>query len=553
MGAVYLAEHPTIGKKVALKVIHRELASNREVVQRFFQEAQAVNKIGSEHIVEIHDFGVTPEGDHYYIMEYLEGSNLGAVLGREAVLDTRRALHIGAQIASALAAAHAAGVIHRDLKPDNVMLTLRLGDVDFVKLLDFGLAKMFAGGPSSVKTAAGVLLGTPQYMSPEACESRVAIDHRTDIYALGILLFQMMTGVLPFDGESMGEVLVKQVTQLPPPPRGYNPNIPPSVEQILLRCLMKQPDARFPTMNSLREALLDPERYLHQSPPMSPARSLAPGELRVDAKAVSAYAAQHQRNNAAQQAQQATRIGLSKQLPLVSPPSMSGHGGNASNATMIGDGSMIPPRPIPGQGPDLAFPALLKTNTMRIATPLGYSSRQPRKVLPIVVVVALGLGLGGGIFAVSWYRRSQPDPATATVQPAGEPKRPSVVTADAALGVALPAPDSAPVATIFAPAATMAAVELDSVPSGAEVFGAGQQLLGVTPIKLRLPIRSEPVQIELRLAGFKPKLKQLVVSGNEMIQVSLDRALAANPTGTPNHGAPKKHPKQCDTCLERPD
>ncbi|HEX7702205.1 MAG TPA: serine/threonine-protein kinase, partial [Kofleriaceae bacterium] len=156
MGAVYLAEHPLIGKKVALKVIHRELASNREVVQRFFQEAKAVNKIGSEHIVEIFDFGATPEGDHFYIMEYLEGKNLASVLGAEAVLDTRRALHIGAQIASALAAAHAAGVIHRDLKPDNVMLTTRLGDPDFVKLLDFGLAKMFQGGDANaVKTAAG--------------------------------------------------------------------------------------------------------------------------------------------------------------------------------------------------------------------------------------------------------------------------------------------------------------------------------------------------------------------------------------------------------------
>src|SRR5690348_1273663 len=180
MGAVYVAEHPLIGKKVALKVIHRELANNKEVVQRFFQEAKAVNKIGDEHIVEIHDFGVTPEGDHFYIMEYLEGHTLASVLGSERKLDVMRALHVGAQIASALAAAHVAGVIHRDLKPDNVMLTTRLGDPDFVKLLDFGLAKMFASS-SAVKTAAGVLLGKPQYMSPEACESRATIDVRTDV------------------------------------------------------------------------------------------------------------------------------------------------------------------------------------------------------------------------------------------------------------------------------------------------------------------------------------------------------------------------------------
>ncbi|MBA3819337.1 MAG: serine/threonine protein kinase, partial [Deltaproteobacteria bacterium] len=289
MGAVYLAEHPLIGKKVALKVIHRELSGNREVVQRFFQEAKAVNTIGNEHIVEIHDFGVTPDNDHFYIMEYLEGVTLAAILSREKTLDVMRSLHIGAQIAAALGAAHVAGIVHRDLKPDNIMLMARMGDPDFVKVLDFGLAKVFAES-SAVKTAVGVLLGTPQYMSPEACESKRDIDHRTDVYALGILLFQMLTGRLPFDGESMGEVLVKQVTQLPPAPRGFNPAIPPSVEQILLRCLAKAPEARFQTMAVLREALLDPEGYLRKSPPIAPARSVAPGEANVDARAVIQHA-----------------------------------------------------------------------------------------------------------------------------------------------------------------------------------------------------------------------------------------------------------------------
>ena len=228
MGAVYLAEHPLIGKRVALKVIHRELAGNRDVVSRFFQEARAVNQIGNQHIVQIHDFGVTPEGDHFFIMEYLEGNTLAQVLARDAPLEVMRSLRIGAQIASALASAHAGGIIHRDLKPDNIMLMARLGDQDFVKVLDFGLAKVFSAA-TAVKTAAGVLLGTPQYMSPEACESKGVVDHRTDIYALGVLLFQMMTGALPFDGESMGEVLVKQVTTLPPAPRALNPAIAPSV------------------------------------------------------------------------------------------------------------------------------------------------------------------------------------------------------------------------------------------------------------------------------------------------------------------------------------
>jgi serine/threonine-protein kinase len=551
MGAVYLAEHPLIGKKVALKVIHRELASNREVVQRFFQEAKAVNKIGSEHIVEIFDFGATPEGDHFYIMEFLEGKNLASVLGAESVLETRRALHIGAQIASALAAAHAAGVIHRDLKPDNVMLTMRLGDPDYVKLLDFGLAKMFAAGSiSAVKTAAGVLLGTPQYMSPEACESRTTLDHRTDIYALGVLLFQMMTGALPFDGETMGEILVKQVTQLPPPPRQYNPNIPPSVEQILLRCLMKQPDARFPTMTALREALLDPENYLHRSPPMAPARSLAPGEIKVDAKTVMAYAAQ----------QQQTRLGLASDLlPLVSPPSLPGA---ASQATMIGDGSLIPPRMT--AGPNMSVPAQLKTNTMRIATPLGYSSRPQRRVWPIVLVVALLMGLGGGGFAVAWFRRKQAggDGAATTTSGSGSGSAVAVHVAppDAAarvVAIAIDAgsPDAAqarvPIdASLAVVAVKTADINIDSVPSGADIYGADNQLLGKTPTTFQLPLGTTPVTIELRLAGYKKKSKQLVVTENMVIQVPLDRLPA---TTVIHHGGGSGSGKRGSSDdLERP-
>ncbi len=565
MGAVYLAEHPLIGKRVALKVIHRDLANNRDVVQRFFQEAKAVTKIGSEHIVSIHDFGQTPEGDHFYIMEYLEGQTLAQVLGRERVLPVMRALHVGAQVASALLAAHASGVIHRDLKPDNVMLTPRLGDPDFVVLLDFGLAKIFSGDRSAVKTAAGVLLGTPQYMSPEACESRVTVDHRTDIYALGILLFQMMTGMLPFDGETMGEVLVKQVTQLPPPMRGYNPQVPPSIEQIVLRCLAKNPDQRFATMQLLRDALMDPEVYLHNSPPMAPARSLAPGEIKVDAKTVLAYAAQEQ---AAKRAQ----------LPLQPPPPSMG--GQAQAKTLMHDGSMVPPRmetgALPAAPPDMTAPAMPKMNTMRIATPLGYSSRPPRKMWPIVLVLGLVFGLGGGAFAVAWFGRKAPGAPTgsaggsstantgsagsaATVSPGSAATAGSAMTgsAEVATGagsaiVQATGSGSAvePAAVVDAGVAALAIIMIESIPNGADVFDADKKLLGKTPLKLELPISDTPITLELRRAGYRKKTKQFVVAGNTMVQVPLDRAPAT--TGTKNTGG-HKGSGTSDTALERPD
>jgi len=525
MGAVYLAEHPMIGKRVALKVIHRELASNKEVVQRFFQEARAVNRIGNEHIVEIHDFGVTPEGDHFYIMEYLEGRTLAAVLSREQVLPTMRALHVGAQIASALAAAHANGVIHRDLKPDNIMLMMRLGDPDFVKVLDFGLAKMFQGA-SSVQTAAGVLLGTPQYMSPEACESK-AVDHRTDIYALGVLLFQMMCGVLPFTGESMGEVLVKQVTQLPPAPRGLNPQIPPSVEQLLLRCLAKHPDARFQTMMQLRDALLDPEAYLRASPPIAPARSVAPGEATVDARTVIAHA------SAAAEAK--TRM----------PQPQGG-------ATMIAAGAP-PPAPVSRQHgvPMLQQPATPKHNTMRIATPMGYSSRPPRRVWPIVLAIGLVLGLGGGALAV-WLGRGRDDAGTGSGTASGSGSsvsqvvkdtgsvsstvKTSVVDAgtapapaiDAAL--ALAAADAAPAAADAAPAPIDAAavrmvrVALDTSPAGATVIGPRGEELGTTPLRLEVPASEQPMSFLFRLKGHRDKSTEVRLVSNSVTRVELERA-----------------------------
>jgi serine/threonine-protein kinase len=528
MGAVYLAEHPLIGKKVALKVIHRELAGNREVVQRFFQEARAVNKIGNEHIVEIHDFGVTPENDHFYIMEYLEGQTLAGVLAREKVIVTMRALHIGAQIASALAAAHAAGVIHRDLKPDNIMLMTRLGDPDFVKVLDFGLAKMFAAGSAAVNTAIGVLLGTPQYMSPEACESKRDIDHRTDIYALGILLFQMMTGVLPFDGETMGEVLVKQVTALPPAPRAINPSIPPSVEQVLLRCLAKPVDLRFPTMQALRDALLDPEAYLRASPPIAPARSVAPGEAGVDAKTVMMHLAQSE-------AQAKTR--MTGGLPLPAPANL--------GATMIST-EMAVPRQVPG----LAPPTEPKHNTMRIATPMGYSSRPPRRMWPIVLVLGLVLGLGGGAFAVAWVGRGKVKAVevaegTAAAIDAEAPGAPApdvavvVVPIDAApidAEIAAPEDAAAGSATNDAPQRQVK-LALDSAPRGAAVTGPDGKPLGKTPLELDWPASAKPVTFELRLGGYRKKTKTITLTTSTAITVQLDRIPKIRPPDKGSSGS----------------
>jgi len=267
MGVVYLAEHPVIGRKVAMKAIHPELSRNPEVVSRFITEAKSVNQIGNEHIVDIHDFGTTGDGEFYFIMEFLQGEALVDRVKRDAPMDIERALSIAAQVADALGASHEHGIIHRDLKPENIFLINKGHTTDFVKVLDFGLAKLTQGEDKvSHKTRTGSVMGTPYYMSPEQCEGKPNIDHRSDIYSLGVILFEMVTKCVPFGGEGYGEIIVKHITSPVPSPRSLNPLLPYAVEAIIRRTMAKRRDERFQSMEELAAALQDPDAYLASAP-----------------------------------------------------------------------------------------------------------------------------------------------------------------------------------------------------------------------------------------------------------------------------------------------
>ena len=254
-------------------------------------EAKAVNQIGHEHIVDIADFGNTSDGEFYFVMEYLQGESLSDRLrARDTASTSAPALSITAQIADALNASHEQGIIHRDLKPENIFLCINRGPSrDFVKVLDFGLAKLTLSDQKvSHKTRTGSVMGTPYYMSPEQCEGKIEIDHRADIYSLGVLLFEMLTGKVPFGGDGYGEIIVKHVTMPPPSVRSINDELPEELDLILYRALAKDRDQRFQTMAEFEEALLDPRalRQLgagHRHPGRSVgrrARRLADGALR---------------------------------------------------------------------------------------------------------------------------------------------------------------------------------------------------------------------------------------------------------------------------------
>jgi serine/threonine protein kinase len=258
MGAVYLAEHPDIGRKVAVKVLRSEFSRDEQLLGRFLNEARAANAIRHPNIIEILDSGTTAEGMPYLVMELLEGEVLAGRMRRLGRLPVPVALEFAYQTASAVGAAHRKGIVHRDLKPDNLFIVPDEHDParERVKVLDFGIAKLQMRSPGdSVKTRTGTLMGTPVYMSPEQAMGTKEVDHRSDIYSLGVILFEMVCGKPPFFSEGFGELVHLHLNVQPPAPRSLVPALPASIEALILKTLAKKPDDRYQSMKDLQEAI----------------------------------------------------------------------------------------------------------------------------------------------------------------------------------------------------------------------------------------------------------------------------------------------------------
>jgi serine/threonine-protein kinase len=256
MGAVYRGKHVMMDKTVAIKVLRPSLAGDDDVVARFSREAKAASRISHPHAVSVTDFGEAENGVVFLVMEYLDGHTLKDIIRSEGPMPLGRAAEIIRQVSGALDAAHKQGVVHRDLKSDNIMLSQTNGG-DWAKVLDFGIAKIQQ--PEGVRdndiTAANLVIGTPQYMSPEQCSQTTSIDARSDVYSLGVIVYEMLAGRVPFTGASPTVIMMKQVQDSPPSILETHPDLPASVDALIDRALAKHPVDRFQTAGELSEAL----------------------------------------------------------------------------------------------------------------------------------------------------------------------------------------------------------------------------------------------------------------------------------------------------------
>jgi serine/threonine-protein kinase len=256
MGVVYEAEHVGLGKRVAVKLLLDTYSEDREVLARFHMEARNASRIGHENIIDILDIG-EHEGRSFIVMEFLEGTDLRKVSLTAGALPFDRALSILRQICRGLSAAHQKGIIHRDMKPENVfVIPEKAGIRDFVKLMDFGISKIKAAHESQVRlTQTGAVVGTPLYMAPEQALAKPDIDHRVDVYSVGVMMYELFTGRPPFEATTYLGLITQHVHERPPSPRKVRPELPAALEKLILRALEKEPEKRFATIDEMAAAL----------------------------------------------------------------------------------------------------------------------------------------------------------------------------------------------------------------------------------------------------------------------------------------------------------
>jgi eukaryotic-like serine/threonine-protein kinase len=454
MGSVWEGTHATLGTHVAVKFIEAEYAESPEARNRFENEARAAARLRSKHVVEVYDHGVTEDGSPFIVMEYLRGEPLDKRLDRVGRMPARETARILMQVCRALSKAHAAGIVHRDLKPENVFLVWDEEDgADVAKVVDFGIAKFTdnqLGNSSATRT--GSVLGTPYYMSPEQARGLRSVDHRSDLWSVGVIAFRCIVGTLPFDGEAVGDLLVKLCTAPLPIPSQLAPDVPPGFDAWFAKALTREPEGRFSSASELAESL----------------------------GAVCGVAVRGAYSTA--------------DIPI--PSFASGPGATSSPALRPGSGAYTPPAVLPvtpyptgdRTGPNPAFPGNT-ANTLQMATgapttqtPPPVATRGTGTVIAAVAAAVVVLGIGAGV-AVKLL--SPPSEA------GSEPPAPVAQQLPTAV---VPAVASAPLVAPVAPPA-LTATPSEPVPSAVPAVASAPPLAKqpvFQPIQPARPVRPLP-------------------------------------------------------------
>jgi eukaryotic-like serine/threonine-protein kinase len=491
-GEVYEAENPFLQRRAAIKVLHTGMVQDPELVRRFLNEARAASAIRHPNIIDVFDAGVTPEGEPYILMEFLEGDSLQKVLLERGRIPLRTVQEIARQAGSALAAAHAAGIVHRDLKPENVFLIPDEGmPMGFrAKVLDFGIAKVKHRDDqnSTMKTQAGLLMGSPAYMSPEQCRDSSDVDLRTDIYSMAIMVYEMLAGVTPFASKSATEMLVMQIMADPPPLRQQVSDVPDYVEQAVMRALAKDREARYGSVDYFVGAL-------HGTHPALTAQGSAAAGMDgpPSGSIYSTHGFGYQRTPAPVRVDNfASRVGLTPGPVLVPSPTIT----TLSHAT--GEAS---PSHLPSES-DFDLEAV-----------------KPKR-WPLVLV------LGAVAAAVVLFL---------VFRPTGQPAAP--VSGAAGAQKALPSAASESSPTVV--------VRIQSSPAGANVIDdKDQSAVGMTPLQKSYPRGNGTTGLILRLAGYKDKSIAVALDGNSSTTVELERIEAATAQVAPKPATTRTEPRK---------
>ncbi len=496
MGKVYKALQSPLDRVVALKVLNGGHDRDPNFYKRFALEASVTAKLTHPNTITLYDYGRTPDGIFFIAMEYLNGRTLSAAMQQDGPLEQARVIHIAQQICRSLREAHALGIIHRDLKPANVILLRQHDDHDFVKVLDFGLVKFFSGDAADTEiTNAGTFMGSPHYIAPEQARNQ-SPDQRCDIYSLGVLLYHMLTGRVPFTAQAPVDIILKHLHETPTPLRQLRPdlNIDPQLEDIVLKCMSKAREQRFQSMDELLAQLKIVRTQLtgiagpHSLPPFA-------NNTEDNLRPVSFADLQHITPSAPQRTPSGSQPSL-RFTPSAGLPGL----------------SLPPPTPADDDSGQRSGPQ----KRAAAATAFGGIVGEKRSGPPPILIASVGIAIVAAA-AIALYLRSSSPQLTTSIAVANP-------VAAAPASVDAPAPPATPASYPTATAGTTL-VTVTSQPSGAEVRDVDDRLLGMTPFDLRVPA-SKALQLTLKHDGFKALVLKKTVSGD---RVALSGTLKKDP------------------------